>query len=814
MTPTRTEASIQPPRESLPTSSLWRRQITFPRVDRGVGLCALALAALLLVLFPRVFFLGEVFFERDVFILFVPQAEAFVRSIHAFSWPVWDPGVGFGTPMLGNANTQVFYPFTWLNLLVRPLTLYVLYVLAHLMFTGLGFHLWARRVGLSSAAATLGACVWVGSGPLLSFVNIWNHLAGASWLPWALWAFDRAMSARPRGTVGLAFVLAMQIYAGSPDLCVFTGLVLGADALRRIGLRPPRWRPLLVIVGAYALAIGLGAAQIAPSLDLALHSERRDLSVEARTSGSLHPAALVQTLLPISFKEVPRLAPQTVQSLSELWMPFVASTYLGLAAALLVVYAFAGGERRIPLFFAFLLVASLAVALGRHSVVYAWLSAVTPPMQMLRHPSKIAIVAALSWAMLTGLGFDAWRRGRVRWPVRLSLALRTSEVTLAATLVASAAGFVFFPGTLHLPAEGPPWATLVALSGARVSLAAVAAAAVSLIIHGKPPATWTKRLVPLIVVAELALANRAINPVTRPERFDRPPEILEFIPRNPPARVYVWDYVLRAPGRGHPTAGILGLFAELDYQPDRAAQNLAMQAYLYPPSAARWGLRGSFDRDLLGLAPPWLNEMNLLLRAVEDTPAYTQLLQIGGVNRVVALHRDHPSLPLRTEITGVFRRPIAVFDVPAPWPRTYVVCRARTVSNDRALRTLLAADFDPNQEVTVDQALSLPGTCRSGESRIVDDRPDRVTLDVVLDGPGVVVLLDGAANGWEVFVDDAPEQVLRVNHIFRGVKVDAGRHRATFLYRPAGVRLGLSLTAATVLAIVIVLAAAWASRRE
>jgi hypothetical protein len=772
------------------------RRIPWPSPDRQQAVFLLGLGLLLLALFSRVLLLGEVFYERDVLLVWVAQVEAFVRSIHAGSLPVWDPGVAFGHPMLGNPNTQVFYPFTWLNLLIQPLTLYVFYALAHLALAGAGFRLWARRAGLSPEAATLSALVFVASGPLLSFVNVWHHLAGASLLPWALWAADHAMSeARPRAVLGLAAIIGLQIFAGSPDLCIFTGLILGADALRRAGTGPSRAKPLGVLVIAYLLGAGLAAAQIAPSVELVLHSGSRPIPFEGRTLWSLHPAALVQTLVPMTFRDLPPLAPNLAQSLFDLWSPFMKSNYLGLASLCLVGWALAAAERRTALFFGFLFVTSLAVSLGRYSPAYEWLCALVPPLTMVRYPSKAAIVAALAWAMLTGLGYDAWRRGPDRVRAAFRIGALAFVVGLAVFLAASALGVMVFPGTLRLPMEGPAWGQMIALSRSNVITASSLAVLVAcLCVSGKAVAPGRSALVAFLVMADLAVANRQINPTTGAGLLNQRPDILAAIPRDTSTRVYAWDYVLRAPGRGHDTAGMLGIFMEVAMLKDPALGSLAFQAYLYPPSAARWGLRGSFDRDLLGLYPPWINEMNLLVREVEDTPAYTRLLQIAGVSRVVTLHRDIEALPRVMALNGIVRLPIQVFSVPDPWPRTWVACQARFVPGPKPFMTLLAQDFDPNREVLVDREVKLEAPCRQGESRIVEDRPDRVTLDVNLDGSGVVTLLDGAERGWRVLVDDAPAQILRINHIFRGVRADAGRHRVTFIYRPQSLVPGLVIT--------------------
>ena len=115
----------------------------------------------------------------------VGQAEAFVRAVAAGSWPVWNPYVSFGQPLLANANAQVLYPLTWLNLLMPPWTYYTLFVFAHFVLAGAGMFLLCRRLGLGPLASAVGGSLWIASGPFVSLVSLWNHLAGAAWIPWA-----------------------------------------------------------------------------------------------------------------------------------------------------------------------------------------------------------------------------------------------------------------------------------------------------------------------------------------------------------------------------------------------------------------------------------------------------------------------------------------------------------------------------------------------------------------------------------------------------------------------------------------------------
>ena len=97
-----------------------------------------------------------------------------VRIASSGSWPLWDPYMAFGMPLLANPSAQILYPFTLLHALFVPWTSYTLYVLFHLAFTAAGARALARRLDLSEPASFLAGCAWMASGPLLSLVNMWT----------------------------------------------------------------------------------------------------------------------------------------------------------------------------------------------------------------------------------------------------------------------------------------------------------------------------------------------------------------------------------------------------------------------------------------------------------------------------------------------------------------------------------------------------------------------------------------------------------------------------------------------------------------
>lgn len=63
------------------------------------------------------------------------------------------------------------------------------------------------------------------------------------------------------------------------------------------------------------------------------------------------------------------------------------------------------------------------------------------------------------------------------------------------------------------------------------------------------------------------------------------------------------------------------------------------------------------------------------------------------------------------------------------------------------------------------------------------------------DEGGYVVVLDTYARGWSAEVDGAPAEIVRVNGLFRAVRLAPGRHHVTFAYRPAAMVWGAAPSA-------------------
>ena len=75
----------------------------------------------------------------------------------------------------------------------------------------------------------------------------------------------------------------------------------------------------------------------------------------------------------------------------------------------------------------------------------------------------------------------------------------------------------------------------------------------------------------------------------------------------------------------------------------------------------------------------------------------------------------------------------------------------------------------------------------------------QVTLSVEAPGPGYVVFSDTNYPGWGATVNGRDAPVLRANHSFKAVRVDAGRSEVRFRFRPRSLEIGAALSASTLL---------------
>jgi hypothetical protein len=785
-----------------------------PLADR-VALAGLV--GLVLFLLRKAVFGGRVFYERDIHLQWYGQMESFARSIAAGSWPLWDPYVSFGQPLLANANNQLLYPPTWLNLVLRPWTYYTLFFVSHLVLAAWGLFALTRRLGSSRLAAFGSAALWLGSGPLLSLGNAWNHLAGVAWMPWILLALERAATSpggRAAAVLGLAG--AAQVATGSPDMVVLTAFVAAPLAARHVDwgrLRgPSNTRFVLTLSAAAVLALGLTAAQWIPSLEVAARSDRWSLAAEERTYWSVHPLGLLQLLVPLQWFEVP-FSDEWRAALFESREPFLFSIYLGLPALLLAALGASRGPSRLGARLAAVAVLAVLFALGRHTPLYASAIAILPPLKVLRFPAKALVVAAFCGATLAGLGLDRWRgsRGSPR-STHAAIALLgvVALLSIAGAALARYDADAWAPILLAPAPAGVSAAQMLAptaLKLARVGgLATSAALLAAARRRGVGFAQASGVLLAFLGIADLTWSHRNLNRTADKSIFRLRPEAASAVDQSDLGRLFVYDYSM-TPERSErylhrPWPYLVSGFRR--DTPYEWAGAFGLRMYLVPPTGAAWRLYGSYERDGLGIQPTPLASLNgVVVWADRIPPLRDRLLRLGAVTQVLSLHTEgFEGLRLERTLPAPFLEPIRLYRVPGTRPRTYVVAGVRAADGKAALDTLVGPDFDEAREVVLPggRPRTAPPEFR-GESRVTEMTPDRVVIEATTNGESYVVLVDAWDPGWRARMDGVAVGVLRANVAFRAVRMPPGRHTIEMRYRPSAVSWGAALSVLTLLAL-------------
>jgi hypothetical protein len=156
---------------------------------------------------------------------------------------------------------------------------------------------------------------------------------------------------------------------------------------------------------------------------------------------------------------------------------------------------------------------------------------------------------------------------------------------------------------------------------------------------------------------------------------------------------------------------------------------------------------------------------------------------------------------------------IRVYENETALPRAFVAPRFRVVAQPKAaLAALRGPAFRPDQEVVLEQDPGVPAATAliQADVQVTSYAAQRVVIRADLSAAGVLVLADAFYPGWVARVDGVRRDVLVADYVLRAVALPAGRHTVEFIFRPWSFYLGLTLSGAAL--IVLVVAAALGRR--
>jgi len=117
--------------------------VTVPLLLRWLPPAVFVLVPSILI-FP-ILFSGKMLYGADVVSVFHYSRIVIADAFRSGRLPVWDPHVMAGFPLLAGVQGAIFYPPTWLCVLMPAGTFWTLSAWLHLVFAGVFAHRWLER---------------------------------------------------------------------------------------------------------------------------------------------------------------------------------------------------------------------------------------------------------------------------------------------------------------------------------------------------------------------------------------------------------------------------------------------------------------------------------------------------------------------------------------------------------------------------------------------------------------------------------------------------------------------------------------------
>lgn len=740
---------------------------------RGL-LPSLGLAGLVLVfLIQRGVWPGDALTGNSVDLryYFLPLYEITFGAMASGRLPLWNPYHLTGIPWLATLQGGTFYPPHAVYLILPvPIGIAISHGV-HLTLIAVSTAGLGRKLGLAPAASLLAGGLFALSGTLQWWLFWPNMLEAGSWLPLGCLAVvGLARGEGLRAGCVLALAAGLSLLAGHTQVTVFLFYAWASLLLAlRIGAGG-ELRGDLARAGAFAGALTLGVfisgIQTLPSIALAFEGTRSAAALAESQAASLgiHPIGSMSEAMAggrLAFGVMP----------------------LALAPAAL----WARRHRRLS-FWAFGVgIVTTALAFGSGTPLMDLYLAL-PGIGWFRQPHRLLFLAHFAAALLAGLAFDELlHRSAGRDRTRLRSILPAIPVACALVLAAAAgwAGALggasrAFAAALVLAscAWRPRW---LPLGWAAVGVLAVAGLDGMLAPGLREPLPYTESWSALTRrnhdrLRNLAEVTGEDRSVWLPFRVDSETKLAarhglrrldDFEPLNLRRHSDYFSFLQDGMrGAGVPSDLFFSgsILPERHLPGDRLVEwyaEMATRRRLLDLAATRWfvvptGLRRAQREASLG----FIEAAGLVRREFADPGA--------------ALYENERSLP---------RAYVSYRTAPAP-PRAELLDRLSRESFDPLSVSYVEGDpeFEPDPRAPA----------RGKAARIVRDEETRVEIEADLAAPGLLVLADAYARGWQARVDGKAAPILATNFLYRGVPVPAGRHRIRFDYRPRSFTLGVA----------------------
>lgn len=675
-------------------------------------------------------------------------------------WPLWNPYILTGTPLLANFQSA---PFTFTNIfyfLFENLTAWSIQIIAQHFLSALFIFLLLRFWGLGKRASILAGLVYAFSG----FSIIWSqwnaHVLAAAYIPLLLLFIDRWFkNGKWYEGLSISITLALQLLSGYPQIVFYNFLAVFVLWIFRLKSTPKIFVKTTLLAVWILLGIGVAGVQILPGYELLTFSQRQQEKIPINWA-FLSWEQVITFIAPDYFGN---------HATGNYWGPKNYTSNIGFVGIVAIILAGIGVLNfwkdycvRTSFFIGLL---ALILALPNPVSTFLWQSNILGLQAGVFHRSLILFVLSIS--LLAGFGYESL--------------VKKKPVFFKALIIPGLLIFLFMAWSLWFGIAKSDllssWRFLVGLRNLVIPTAAFFAIAFCLLLI-KKKFLKTQALLFIIFVSifELFYMGWKYTPfVPRHLVYPKTP-VLEFLDAQAkPFRVEGGEVIpanLLIPFKLYTASGYDAV---------------------YPVTLAK--LIAAINSNDISSSP---QDRYGIIRNFESKIA--DLMNI----KYLFIKKNNINTKQTKNLISFQEASVAVLERETSLPRAFLVYDWQLVQNDnQALYFLIKEDFPLDKKVIIntnDQVVSQKG---KGHVEFTDISESESKIKVQTDISGLLFISETWYPGWKAYVDGKDTKIYKADYAFRAISVPPGEHEIRFIYKPDSFFNGVKISVVSIIVLAI-----------
>lgn len=715
----------------------------------------------------------------DVVSFMYPMQSLAASMMRLGQWPLWNPLILAGEPLLANFQAAPFSPTVLVWLLFDNLTAWSLQVVLQHALVILFTYFLLREWKVSKVGSLVGGLAF-GFGGYNLLWSQWNgHTLTSAFIPLVILFEDRFIkNGRYWDGLGVSVAVALQVFSGYPQAVFYTFFAMVFLWMVRFKAEK-KYLVKTVILGIFGvLALGLAAPQIMPGVELLKHSQRE-----------IEPHPFEWAFLPWE-KTITLMVPDYFgnHATANYWGPQDYTSNTGFVGVVAVVLAGLGvtllKKKREVVYVTLILILSLFLSYPTPLSIYFWKSGMFGMQAASAHRALVLFNFAV--AILVGFGVDVYL-GQKKYQAWTVLLLPT--VIMGGFLVFTLFQYFNLKGTEELIVRGIPkyWVALRNLVWPMLVLGMT-----SLIIwvtkYFKVLRKMGLGILLVLMTLELFRFGWKFNPIVPREITFPTTPVLEFLMNQ--------EKPFRVTG-----SSVIPINLRMPY----GLESLEGYDAVYPVDAAK------FIAAVNGKKSGTLAQGRY---AIIDNDT-SQLMDLVNTKYYLALKKDEKGNPssggeidekyMLPRFNRVFEdKTTVVLESKTALPRAFMVYEWETIlDRDEILDSLLNDQFPLGEKILLEEVVEESDIVGNGEVLYVKYQETGSELVVETDQSGMLFISDTYYPGWKAYVDGIEQRIYRADYAFRAIKVSAGKHLIRFTYQPDSFFDGLKIAGLTTMILTI-----------